>query len=521
MVEANLASVLNQTYEHYTVLYVDDNSQDDTYKKVCEMVGTNSKFRIIQNQANLGATHNYSNYLDQIVEHDDDILVHLDGDDWLYDDSVLEKLNNIYNEQDLWMSYGGFVVWDGTQDAKTPHPQNTHYPALVHKHKLYRRDLWRASHLRTYRYFLFKSIDPSDLISKIDNKPFWHASDLAWAYPCLEMCPSDKIGVADFYTHVYNATLKNQQRTQEREHADNNKFEDEIRNKKKYKQGLEGRKLPQISVYGDFQERHTIPQSYSFCYNRSFGDFDAVLFQDESILEYLSGSVNVPQGVKVIGRICENSKFFNQQQVVDQTLANHSKFDLILTWDPKLLKLPNSLFCPLTDVTQFNTLPTELPDNVFHLYPKQQLVSAISSNKRMLPGHVKRLEFIDRIKDRVDLFGRGIREIPSKLSALKDYHFSVVIENDVSTNYFTEKITDCFLTGTIPIYYGCPNIGEFFDTNGILTFTNEPELQEIITNLTPKLYQSKMQSIEANYTACFQYPTTTESMYNLYYKNTI
>ena len=35
--------------------------------------------------------------------------------------------------------------------------------------------------------------------------------------------------------------------------------------------------------------------------------------------------------------------------------------------------------------------------------------------------------------------------------------FSVCIENDVYDTYFTEKILDCFATGTIPIYKGTKN----------------------------------------------------------------
>jgi hypothetical protein len=44
-----------------------------------------------------------------------------------------------------------------------------------------------------------------------------------------------------------------------------------------------------------------------------------------------------------------------------------------------------------------------------------------------------------------------------------------VIENDRAPNYFTEKLIDCFALGTIPIYWGCPNIGDFFDARGIIT----------------------------------------------------
>jgi hypothetical protein len=139
----------------------------------------------------------------------------------------------------------------------------------------------------------------------------------------------------------------------------------------------------------------------------------------------------------------------------------------------------------------------------------------------MVPGHVIRLAFINAIRDKVDLYGRGFHEIPTKLEGLKDYMFSVTIENCTPTNGFSEKIQDCFLTGTIPIYYGPNNIGEFYDLNGILTFTTQEELDNILLNLTPDLYYSKMQAIQNNYQIAFNYPRFNDSLYDLYFKHLI
>jgi hypothetical protein len=54
----------------------------------------------------------------------------------------------------------------------------------------------------------------------------------------------------------------------------------------------------------------------------------------------------------------------------------------------------------------------------------------------------------------------------SKIEIFETYMFSIVIENSRQIHYFTEKIIDCLLTKTIPIYYGCPNISDYFDTSG-------------------------------------------------------
>ena len=77
--------------------------------------------------------------------------------------------------------------------------------------------------------------------------------------------------------------------------------------------------------------------------------------------------------------------------------------------------------------------------------------------------------------------------------------FQIVIENTKEDYYFTEKIIDCFRTGVIPIYWGCPSINNFFDGEGILQFNTLEELELILTNINENLYISKKESIENNF----------------------
>ena len=65
--------------------------------------------------------------------------------------------------------------------------------------------------------------------------------------------------------------------------------------------------------------------------------------------------------------------------------------------------------------------------------------------------------------------------------------FNVVIENVKQNNWYN-KIGDNFLSKTLPIYWGCPNISEFgYDQRGIINFNNEKELLDIVNNLTPEV----------------------------------
>tara|TARA_E500000331_G_C17236781_1_gene705192 strand:- start:1691 stop:2017 length:327 start_codon:yes stop_codon:yes gene_type:complete len=77
--------------------------------------------------------------------------------------------------------------------------------------------------------------------------------------------------------------------------------------------------------------------------------------------------------------------------------------------------------------------------------------------------------------------------------------FNIAVENSVQDNYFTEKIIDCFASKTIPIYYGCPNIGDWFDLNGVITFDSLEELELILSNLDSRDYKDRKEYINKNF----------------------
>lgn len=77
--------------------------------------------------------------------------------------------------------------------------------------------------------------------------------------------------------------------------------------------------------------------------------------------------------------------------------------------------------------------------------------------------------------------------------------FHIAIENTSIKNYFTEKIIDCFQTRTVPIYYGCKNIGNFFNIDGILITNNLKDIISISNWVTPEIYKRMLPAMEDNY----------------------
>lgn len=82
---------------------------------------------------------------------------------------------------------------------------------------------------------------------------------------------------------------------------------------------------------------------------------------------------------------------------------------------------------------------------------------------------------------------------------LFDSGFHIAIENTSIKNYFTEKLIDCFQTKTVPIYYGCKNIGDYFNIAGILVVNGVEEMVAVCNTLTPEMYNDMLPAMEDNY----------------------
>ncbi len=110
--------------------------------------------------------------------------------------------------------------------------------------------------------------------------------------------------------------------------------------------------------------------------------------------------------------------------------------------------------------------------------PKPKILSWVVGNARDLPGHKKRWAFLKHIQGNrslnIDLFGRAVRVIEDKWDGLAPYKYSLAIENSSSPDYWTEKIADCFLSWSVPIYYGCTNLEDYFPSDSFIRIHIDP-----------------------------------------------
>ena len=171
----------------------------------------------------------------------------------------------------------------------------------------------------------------------------------------------------------------------------------------------------------------------------------------------------------------------------------HWRFFRVLTVVQHLLDvIPNGVFFPFgsTWVTDWRTIDVT----------KTHMVSHIASDKRFLPGHIYRHEIAAWVMEEnldVSLIGRGYRPFDRKSDGLAPYRFSIIIENSIEPNYFTEKLIDAILCETIPIYLGCPNIDQFLDTRGMIICRNTDDIRRTVLSLSVEQYHEKLPYLRA------------------------
>ena len=238
------------------------------------------------------------------------------------------------------------------------------------------------------------------------------------------------------------------------------------------------------------------------------------IFTNEYIFSNLVDEVESP--IK-IGWLLEPRSI--KPQLYESAQQVEHKFDCILTHDDTLLnrtpETPNSS-------NKYKFTPVGgcwIREENYNIFPKKKIVSTIASPKRQTSGHQLRHIIIDKWGEKMDVFGRDYNLIDSKEEGLCDYRFSVVVENSSVKNYFTEKLLDCFAVGTIPIYWGCNNIEDYFDMRGILRFTTPGELNSIMSSLNDELYEKLLEPVKKNFELFRSYELTEDWIYENILKN--
>jgi len=174
-----------QSYKNFEVYFVDDASPDNTIGRLIEEIAGDTRFHIFKNEFNAGSPlENIVKAFDYANPADEDIIVNIDGDDWLASVFVLQYLNSVYNNTQCWLTYGNYQMYPSGQLGGHA---SLSIPNEVSDANAYKQYPFVSSHLRTYKAGLFKKVDRNDLLDPRTGKIYTEASDLALMFPMLEM----------------------------------------------------------------------------------------------------------------------------------------------------------------------------------------------------------------------------------------------------------------------------------------------------------------------------------------------
>lgn len=185
-----------------------------------------------------------------------------------------------------------------------------------------------------------------------------------------------------------------------------------------------------------------------------------------------------------------------------------NKFDYILTYDENLLTRGSKYL-------KYVVGQSRVSDEEARLHKKSKTVSLIASNKSLSIGHRFRHDIAQSIPN-LDLWGSAYKKFESKLDPLKDYMFTIAIMNCKMNNFFTEVLVDPLRLGTIPIFWGCPNVGDYFDARGIITFDTKDELKDILNSLTIERYELLRPYAENNLKLANNYLSTDDNLASIF-----
>ena len=193
-----IQSVKLQNYDKFECFLVDDQSSDNSYEVAKLAIDEDSRFHLVRSSEKKYALGNIAKAIENAKCSDNDVIILLDGDDWLASTNVLSTLAETYDHEDCLLTYGSYVYDPYGRRGVEP----SKYPSEVIENNSFRKDRWRASHLRSFKYLIWDKLNHDDLK---DAKGGYYkmAYDQAIMLPLLEMSAERSVYIEDTL-YVYN-----------------------------------------------------------------------------------------------------------------------------------------------------------------------------------------------------------------------------------------------------------------------------------------------------------------------------
>jgi glycosyltransferase involved in cell wall biosynthesis len=168
-------------------------STDNTVDIIKKTILGDDRFILIENKEKMYQPGNYNQVIRGLNIPDNEICVEIDGDDWLPNSNVLSFIDDVYKDENVWMTSGSFKYHDGRPGFANPPKNFTNI----------RKQTFTLSHMRTWKSWLWKKIKEEDL--KDDGGNYWSvAGDLSFMFPMLEMSGENHFKYIPDVLYIYN-----------------------------------------------------------------------------------------------------------------------------------------------------------------------------------------------------------------------------------------------------------------------------------------------------------------------------
>lgn len=191
-------SLKMQTHNDFRAYFIDDMSTDNSKEIFYENTKDDQRFNLIVNTEKKFALKNIYDCLSNLSLDNEDIIIQLDGDDWLPNETTLELVNNTYVKEGCWLTYGSYI--DLTPNVRGACCQRV--PDIIIDRNAIREYGWVTSHLKTFKYGLYNKIRVESFLD-MNNNWFTTTHDLALMFPMIEMAGYRSRFIEEI-TYIYN-----------------------------------------------------------------------------------------------------------------------------------------------------------------------------------------------------------------------------------------------------------------------------------------------------------------------------
>jgi glycosyltransferase involved in cell wall biosynthesis len=533
----NLDSIFRQDYPRFRLVYIDDASTDDTARFVAEYFDEKSlthRVTFVRNEVRVGPLAN----IDRAVRSCDpsEVVALVDGDDFLAHDRVLTRLNAIYRDPDVWVTWGQFIRFpQGGEGFCAAIP-----PEIVSANA-FRDHPFVSSHLRTFYAGLYQRVRPVDLQDG-DGRFFTIAGDVAQMFALMEMAGSRARFVDEVLYHYNRENPLNDDKV---DRAGQFRTELAIRGKARYGRlpQLDGTRRPSEFCVGSGLGRSLFDDIGSFPDpNQRRQPFRKL----RSVLNRLGYTVRETQTFADVEEPHAIAVFDVRPTEMKRLSKYPSDMLTLILWE-------NPISAPFNFDVQYHqpfgrifTWCNDLVDNVRYFklhfpflrpmiddvvpFEKRKLCVLMASNRYAdHPDELYSEErnvaefFADAEPDSFDLFGvgwdparyqnyRGV--FPKKLDRLRRYRFSFCYETiGNGSGYVTGKIFDSFEAGCVPIYRGAPDIADLVPSDCFVArrdFGSDRQLHAFLRDMPESVHAGYLDRIRTFLSSQRAIPFTAE-----------